>query len=119
MSYSRGDVVLCRVPMPSSLFRQFKVRPAVIVSKDHNNQRLDDVMIATCTSNVSRHYEPTQYPITALAEIAQAGLKIPSVVKCESIFTINKSMIVKTLGQLSAEALEKLNTCLVDALGLT
>jgi mRNA interferase MazF len=46
MNYKRGDVVLCRVPMPSSAFRQFKLRPAVIVSKDYNNNRLDDVMIA-------------------------------------------------------------------------
>jgi mRNA interferase MazF len=51
-------------------------------------------------------------------EIAQAGLKIPSVIKCESILTINKSMILKLLGRLSDEAIEKLNACLMDALGL-
>ncbi|MBM3239025.1 type II toxin-antitoxin system PemK/MazF family toxin [Candidatus Poribacteria bacterium] len=118
MNYKRGDVVLCQVPTPSSEFRQFKLRPAVIVSKDHNNNRLDDVMIATCTSNISRSREPTQYLITYPNEIAQAGLKVSSVVKCESLLTINKSMILKVLGRLSDEVIEKLNACLMDALGL-
>ncbi len=119
MSYKRGDVVLCRVPMPSALLRRFKLRPAVVVSKDENNRRLDDVMIAICTSNISRHQQPTQLLITDAAEIAQAGLKVPSVIKCESIFTVNKSMILKVLGQLSGQATAKLNACLIDALELS
>ncbi|MBC8232839.1 type II toxin-antitoxin system PemK/MazF family toxin [bacterium] len=118
MNYKRGDVILCRVPTPSSALRQFKLRPAVIVSKDYNNNRLDDVMVAICTSNISRSQEPTQYLITDLNEITQAGLKVPSVVKCESILTINKSMILRVLGKLSDEAMKKLNTCLMDALEL-
>ncbi|MGA9349584.1 MAG: type II toxin-antitoxin system PemK/MazF family toxin [Anaerolineae bacterium] len=39
MPIQRGDVVLCRVPMPSTGLTQFKLRPAVVVSKDVNNQR--------------------------------------------------------------------------------
>jgi len=118
MNCKRGDVVLCQVPMPSSLLRRFKLRPAVVVSKNLNNNRLDDVMIATCTSNVSRHQEPTQLSVTHPNEIAQAGLKVPSVVKCEAIFTINKAMILKVLGRLSDQATEKLDACLMDALEL-
>ncbi len=56
----RGDVALCRLPMPSTLLTQFKLRPAIIVSKDINNRRLDDLIVAPCTSNVSRSKEPTQ-----------------------------------------------------------
>ena len=100
MKLSRGNIVLCKVPMPSSELKEFKLRPGLIVSKDLNNKRLDDVMIAICTSNISRSQEPTQYLIER-DEIAQAGIKVPSVVKCESILTINKSMIVKILGTLS------------------
>ena len=94
MKLSRGNIVLCKVPMPSSELKEFKLRPGLIVSKDLNNKRLDDVMIAICTSNISRSQEPTQYLIER-DEIAQSGIKVPSVVKCESILTISKSMIVK------------------------
>ena len=76
MPIQRGDVVLCRVPMPSTGFTQFKLRPAVVVSKDVNNQRLDDVIVAPCTSNISRSSEPTQYLIDG-AEIIAAGIVFP------------------------------------------
>jgi len=54
MNYKRGDIVLCKVPMPSNEFREFKIRPGLVVSKNMNNQRLNDVIIAICTSNISR-----------------------------------------------------------------
>ena len=47
MKLSRGNIVLCKVPMPSEELREFKLRPCLIVSKDLNNRRLDDV-ISVC-----------------------------------------------------------------------
>ncbi len=117
MSNRRGDVLLCRLPMPSTGLTQYKLRPAIVVSKDANNRRLDDVIVAPCTSNVSRSQEPTQYLI-ADTEIAAAGVRVPSVVRCEALMTIPKTMIVRTLGRLSDTALEALNACLRDALML-
>lgn len=117
MSFKRGDIVLCKVPMPSEEFRNFKLRPGLIVSKDLNNQRLNDVIIAICTSNISRRQEPTQYLIEG-NEIAQAGIKVPSVVKCETLLTINKTMIIKILGSLSQKAMDKIKVCLTDSLAL-
>jgi mRNA interferase MazF len=117
MNYNRGQIVLCKVPMPSKNFEVFKFRPALIVSKDSNNKRLDDVIIAICTSNISRSMEPTQYLIEG-SEIEKAGIKVASVVKCESLFTVNKFMIVKTLGELSDSGIQKVNMCLKEALSL-
>ncbi len=117
MKLSRGNIVLCKVPMPSSELKEFKLRPALIVSKDLNNKRLDDVIIAICTSIISRSQEPTQYLIEG-DEIAQSGIKVPSVVKCESLLTISKSMIIKLLGTLSEDGIHKVNDCLKNALEL-
>jgi mRNA interferase MazF len=103
--------------MPSERLKKFKRRPGLIVSKDVNNDRLDDVIIAICTSNISRKQEPTQYLIEG-EEIAQAGIKVASVVKCESLLSINKSMIIKVLGRLSEKGIQKVNECLKDALEL-
>jgi mRNA interferase MazF len=58
MIWQRGDVVLCRVPMPSTQLKQFKIPPAVIVSADRLNQVLDDVMVIPCTSNTNRRNSP-------------------------------------------------------------
>ena len=117
MKLSRCDVVLCKVPMPSEELKRFKLRPGLIVSKDLNNNRLNDIIIAICTSNISRSQEPTQYLIEG-DEITQTGMKITSVVKCESLLSINKSMIIKVLGTLPANGIRKVNECLKDALGL-
>jgi mRNA interferase MazF len=103
--------------MPSTGFAQFKVRPAVLISANQLNQILDDVMVVPCTSNTNRPLTPTQYLITE-DEIVSAGIRVESIVRCESIFTLNKSMIVRKLGLLSSEAISQVNCCLIAALEL-
>ena len=110
-------MVLGRIPMPSTQLKEFKLRPGLIVSKELNNERLNDVIIAACTSNVTRSLESTQYLIEG-NEISQAGIKVASVVKCESLLTISKTMIIKILGTLSSNGIRRVNECLMDALEL-
>jgi mRNA interferase MazF len=110
MNLRRGDVVLAQVPMPSTQLTQFKLRPAVIISADNLNQILDDVMVVPCTSKTTRPLTGTQYLITG-DEIVLAGIRVESVVRCESIFTLNKSMITRTLGSLSNEAINHVISC--------
>jgi mRNA interferase MazF len=109
--------VLCRVPMPSTGLAQFKVRPAVVISANQLNQILDDLMVVPFTSNINRPLTVTQYLITG-DEITSAGIRVDSVVRCESIFTLNKSMILRKLGSLSSETINQVNFCLIAALEL-
>ncbi len=113
----RGDVVLCQLPMPSTLLTQFKLRPAVVVSKNANNRRLDDLVVAPCTSNVSHGKEPTQYLIGGV-ELSNAGVVVPSAVRCEALMTIPKTMVLRVVGHLSTSALAAIDECLKDALAL-
>lgn len=117
MSWRRGEVVLCRVPMPSTQLQQFKLRPAVIVSADWLNRASDDVMVVPCTSNANRTLTTTQYLITD-NEMMLAGVRVESVIRCESIFTLNQTMILRKLGSLSAEAVNQINYYLMKALQL-
>ncbi|MEG4055385.1 MULTISPECIES: type II toxin-antitoxin system PemK/MazF family toxin [unclassified Microcoleus] len=117
MNLRRGDVVLAQVPMPSTQLTQFKLRPAVIISADNINQILDDVMVIPCTSKTTRPLTAVQYLITG-DEILLAGIRVESVVRCESIFTLNKSMIARKLGFLSKDAINHINSCLMVALEL-
>jgi len=117
MNLQRGDVVLCQVPMPSTGLTQFKVRPVVIVSADRINQILDDVMVVQGTSNTNRSLTATQYLITG-DEIAIVGIRVESVIRCESIFTLNKSMILRKLGSLPTEAMYQVKRCLMVPLEL-
>lgn len=116
MSWQRGDVVLCKVPMPSTQLQEFKIRPAVIVSADDLNRVSDDVMVP-CTSNVRRSLTQTQYLITG-GETLAVGIRVDSVVRCESIFTLNQPMILRKLGELSGETIAQIDSCLTAALAL-
>jgi mRNA interferase MazF len=117
MSWQRGDVVLCRVPMPSTQLQQSKIRLAIVVSADVSNRILDDVMVVPCTSNTSRPIAATQYLIRG-EETISVGIRVDSVIRCESIFTLNRSMILRRLGSLSPETIARLNDCLMAALSL-
>ncbi len=117
MQLQRSDVVLCRVPLPSTELTQFKLRPAVIISASRLNQILDDVMVIPCTTNTSLNLTTTHYLITG-EEVTTAGIRVESVVRCESIFTLNKSMIIRRLGCLSNEGINAVNECLIVALEL-
>lgn len=75
------------------------------------------MLVIPCTSNTNRPLTVTQYLING-SEISQAGIKVESVVRCESIFTLNKSMIIRKLGSLSSEAMNQVNRCLASALEL-
>jgi mRNA interferase MazF len=103
--------------MPSEKLKRHKLRPGLIISKDFNNKRLHDIIIAICTSNISKKREPTQYLIEG-EEIMKAGIKVVSVVKCESLLTISKSMVIKVTGKLSDKGIQEVNKCLKDAIGL-
>src|SRR5271154_2803205 len=71
--YRKGDVVLVSFPYTTDDGQtQTKRRPAVIISNDNNNARLDDVLLVPLTSNTSRATrEPTQVVILEKSEEAK------------------------------------------------
>lgn len=113
----RGDVVIVDFPFTSG--QQSKVRPAVVIQNDRDNQRLTKTVVAMVTGNLRRAAEPTHLTIDpATAEHATSGLHAPSVVVCVNLFTIDQSNVLRTIGQLSGNTLNKLDDCLRAALAL-
>src|SRR5437868_12427937 len=88
MPVKRGDVVL--VPVPDTSGQAGKVRPALVVSSDHNNQRLQDAILAVITRTTSRAtLEPTQLLVElGTPEGRQSGLLTTSAVKCERLHAL-------------------------------
>lgn len=114
----RGEVVLVDFPYASG--GGSKVRPALIVQNDRGNALLRDTIVVPITSNLSRAARvSSQFSIDTTSPDWQAsGLRIPSVVKCENIYTFNQSRIVRTIGRLSAATMTAIDGCLKDALGI-
>lgn len=112
-TYSFGDVVL--VPFPFTDQTATKKRPAVVVSSVAYNEALPDLILMAITSRVSG------YP--RLGEVIvgnwkDAGLLKPSTIK-PILTTIEKSLVVRTLGQLAGEDISVLKRALAVILEVT
>jgi mRNA interferase MazF len=118
MPVKRGDIVL--VPVPETSGRPGKTRPALVVSSDHNNSRLQDAILAVITSTTSRaKLEATQLLIEiATPEGKQSGLLGDSAVKCERLHATLQSIIHRVVGSLPGHTMLKINDCLRKALEL-
>src|SRR3984957_7552824 len=119
--YRKGDVVLVSFPYTTDEGQtQTKRRPAVIISNDSNNIRLDDVLLVPLTSNTSRSAkEPTQVVISMTSpEGQQGGLRLDSVIDCTVIATIPKTLLVNTIGSFPQEVMERIDQCLMIALSI-
>ncbi len=112
----RGDIVL--VDFPFATGSGTKVRPSLVIQCDRNNARLQDTIVAIITSNTTRAAaEPTQYLIDPSHPDWQAsGLKLPSVVKCENIYTFNNRRILRLIGHLSKATMQEIDNCLKASL---
>jgi mRNA interferase MazF len=118
MPVNRGAIV--PVPVPDTSGAPGKTRPALVVSADANNLRLQDAIVAVVTKTTHRAgVEPTQLLIEiATPEGKQSGLLHDSAVKCERLHTIMQSLIRQRIGSLPAATMAKIDDCLKVALGL-
>ena len=95
-SFEFGDVIL--VPFPFTDQSQANKRPAVVVSSAAYNTERPDVIIMAVTSQVRAE---NRFDIP-LQDWQLANLLKPSVIK-PVIATIEKRLVIKGLGRLSAQ----------------
>ena len=96
MTYSKWDIIL--VTFPFTNLKSSKKRPALVISPDIYNKGRD-VVIAFITSKLEQEYKIGDYQIQNWRE---AGLPKPAMIRMK-FATIEKSIIIKTLGRLPEE----------------
>ncbi len=106
-----GDIIL--VPFPFTDQSTTKKRPAVVVSSKPYNQQRPDMIIMAVTSQIR--------PTSTIGEVIiqdwqAAGLLKPSAIK-PVITTIEKTLVIKTLGRLNDNDQMALQECLKEILG--
>lgn len=113
---NRGDVVIADLAFSDR--QGSKVRPAVVVSTDRNNAAIDDVILVAI-SRSSRTAAATHVLVDpATPEGKRAGMLHRSFIQCENIFTLDKGLILKTIGTLSPNLSAQVNAALRIALDL-
>lgn len=111
-TYERGAIVL--VPFPFSDQTAIKKRPAVIISSKKYNTISSDIIIMAVTSQIEKSLGIGECPIKNWKE---AGLLKSSSIK-PAISTIEQTLVLKTLGKLSAEDSISLDNTLKELIGL-
>ncbi|WP_181280744.1 type II toxin-antitoxin system PemK/MazF family toxin [Aphanothece hegewaldii] len=92
--YNFGDILL--VPFSFTDQSSSKKRPAVVISLTAYNQQKVDLIIMAVTSQVSL---TLSFGELQIIDFLAAGLVKPSVIK-PVITTLEKSLVIKKLGQL-------------------
>jgi mRNA interferase MazF len=109
-SYKRGDIVL--VDFGFSEGAGSKKRPALIISSDSYHKGRQEIIIAAVTSNIKR----VLFGDTKIDKWKEARLIYPSLVT-GVIRTIKVSVIIRKLGVLSKQDLQKVQKNLEKAIG--
>jgi mRNA interferase MazF len=110
----RCDVIMVEFPYTDAAHS--KVRPAVVVLNDRDNQRLRKTIVAMITGNLRRPGDPSHLFIDPAAE-PSSGLRYPSLVSCNNLMMAEQD-IRQTIGHLSDALKQQLNACLKAALDL-
>lgn len=110
---TRGEIYLVDLS-PAIGSEQSGVRPVIIVQNDVGNQHSPTVMVCPLTSSDKKYLMPTHVLLTK-----EDGVLRRSVCLCEQMRTIDKSRLIKKLGEINnPEAVVRLNNSVAIAAGL-
>ena len=93
----RGDIIL--VFYPFSNMSQQKRRPALVVSRNEDNDRLENLILVPLTSYKGYLLESTHILLHKNSKDGKiAGIQTDSVIKCEGIVSLSKKFVYKAIG---------------------
>ena len=106
-TYKKWNIIL--VPFPFTDLKTSKKRPALIISPNEYNDKLD-VVIAFITSKLDSEYRTDDYKIQ---QWEKSNLPKPSMIRMK-FATIDKSIIIKKMGSLKKKDIIEFKKLLID-----
>lgn len=103
-NFCKYDIVVVKFPFASSL--KYKARPAVIVSSDIYNENSRNTLLILAISSSIVNKLDFEIEVKFWGE---AGLLKPSIFK-SSVATIEKTSVLKKLGKLKKEDINRLDS---------
>lgn len=117
--YKKGDIVLVPFPFLIAGNIKRKLRPALVISDHAISKRYNDLIVLSVTSKVHKPLFETEVLIDFFSpEFAQTGLAVDSVIKCDMILTLPEDIVVRKIGELADNLMEKVEGALLKALGI-
>ncbi|MCR4315741.1 MAG: type II toxin-antitoxin system PemK/MazF family toxin [Planctomycetes bacterium] len=103
------DLIL--IPVPFSDLTSNKRRPVVVISNDNYNSSNSDIVVVAVTSNVKKR----SFAIPLEQSDLESGyLKAPSMIRADKIYTLNKSISVRTVGKVKVSVLGEIKDSILE-----
>ena len=113
----RGSVVLVRYPFTD--LSGLKVRPAIVLTPDSLLTILDDVTCLFISSVVPNKLLPTDMVLEmSHPSFSQTGLKYRSVLRAHKLAVLEKTLVLRKLGNVDKSLMNGVNEKLRLSLGL-
>ena len=110
----RGEIYL--VALDPAVGREIKkTRPALVVQNDASNEHLGTTIMAPITSAVRFPLSPTQ---VLIAEGKPGGLAVTSMALLDQIRTVDRTRLIRKLGQAGAQTMGEIDEAVKISLGL-
>lgn len=117
MKPKRGEIWLVQYPF-TDLSAQ-KRRPAAVVSRDRDNQRLSNAILVPISSALERWDADTEVFVAANSDTGRAaGLRMDSLIRCRGVMSLHCRFLAKRIGCLTETALGEVEQALRRALGM-
>ena len=111
--YSRGDIYYANME-PHVGSEQGGERPVVVLQNDTGNKYSPTLIIATLTSRVDKkRHLPTHVLLDH-----NPGLKVPSIVQLEQIFTLDKQRVQRFVGRTSEKEMNQIEMAIKISLAV-
>ena len=102
INFEQGEIVF--VPFPFTNLKSIKKRPVLIISKTDYNRKSIDFISCGITSNVKN----ADYSVLVENHDLKEGyLPYPSRIKVNTIFTLEKSTVIRSFGKVKEEVIKK------------
>lgn len=114
-TFERGQVVVVQVTFTGQT--GWKPRPAVVVSASAFHAKIPDVIVCPISSRPSYYARPGSGD-SPLKHWREVGLHHPSTARVSNLVAVEKSLIRRVIGVMSADDLDRVAAELRRALGL-
>ena len=85
-----------------------KTRPALLISNNRNNEFASTITLIPITTPTSRIY-----PFEVMVHATNSGLLHDSKIKCNQVRTVDKSRLIKKIGQIPQKYIKKVEEALL------
>jgi mRNA interferase MazF len=96
--YRRSEIVL--IPVPFTDLSSTKKRPVLVISNTAHNSSYPDMIVVAITSNLLQ-----DGIVIESKDLTVGALPKKSIIRCDKIYTLDQSIVVKRFGILADEVM--------------